>query len=77
MEQNIIVTTCKLERIFPPGFFNSMEHLHIHLAYEAIAGGHIQYRWMYPFKKGLFVMHIYARRLLIFVHITLSLMFTQ
>ncbi|XP_057439916.1 uncharacterized protein LOC130731673 [Lotus japonicus] len=53
MEQNIIITTCKLERIFPPGFFNSMEHLHIHLAYEAIAGGPIQYRWMYPFERYL------------------------
>ncbi|XP_057418581.1 uncharacterized protein LOC130712785 [Lotus japonicus] len=53
MEQNIIITTCKLERIFPPGFFNSMEHLHIHLAYEAITRGPIQYRWMYPFERYL------------------------
>ncbi|XP_057426300.1 uncharacterized protein LOC130719704 [Lotus japonicus] len=51
MRENIIITTCKLERIFPPGFFNSMEHLHIHLPYEAIAGGPIQYRWMYPFER--------------------------
>ncbi|XP_057445010.1 uncharacterized protein LOC130737272 [Lotus japonicus] len=51
MRENIIITTCKLERIFPPGFFNSMEHLHIHLPYEVIAGGPIQYRWMYPFER--------------------------
>ena len=39
MEKNIIITTCKLERIFPPGFFNSMEHLPIHLPYEARVHG--------------------------------------
>ena len=27
MEQNIIQTVCKLEKIFPPAFFDSMEHL--------------------------------------------------
>ncbi|XP_020238482.1 uncharacterized protein LOC109817593 isoform X2 [Cajanus cajan] len=53
MEQNIIITTCKLERIFPPAFFNSMEHLPIHLPYEAKVGGPVQYRWMYPFERFL------------------------
>ena len=51
MEQNIVTTTCKLEKIFPPGFFNSMEHLPIHLPYEARVGGPVQYRWMYPFER--------------------------
>jgi len=51
MEQNIVTTTCKLEQIFPPGFFNSMEHLPIHLPYEARVGGPVQYRWMYPFER--------------------------
>jgi hypothetical protein len=51
MEQNIVTTTCKLEKIFPPGFFNSMEHVPIHLPYEARVGGPVQYRWMYPFER--------------------------
>lgn len=51
LEENIKLTLCKLERIFPPGFFNSMEHLPIHLAYEARVGGPVQYRWMYPFER--------------------------
>jgi len=51
MEQNISFILCKLERIFPLGFFNSMEHLPIHLAYEARLGGPIQYRWMYQFER--------------------------
>ncbi|KAK2369072.1 hypothetical protein QL285_082226 [Trifolium repens] len=53
MEQNIVTTTCKLEKIFPPGFFNSMEHVPIHLPYEARVGGPVQYRWMYPFERYL------------------------
>jgi len=38
MEQNTSFILCKLERKFPPGFFYSMEHLPIHLAYEARLG---------------------------------------
>ncbi|GJU36668.1 putative transposon, En/Spm-like protein [Tanacetum coccineum] len=37
----------KLEKIFPPGFFDSMEHLVVHLSSEALLGGPMQYRWMY------------------------------
>ncbi|XP_058731844.1 uncharacterized protein LOC131603526 isoform X1 [Vicia villosa] len=51
LEQNITIIICKLERIFPPGFFDSMEHLPIHLPNEAILGGPVQYRWMYPFER--------------------------
>lgn len=50
LEENIVVTLCKLEKIFPPGFFDCMEHLPIHLPYEAMVGGPVQYRWMYPFE---------------------------
>ncbi|KAK8921612.1 hypothetical protein KSP39_PZI020469 [Platanthera zijinensis] len=53
MEENIVVILCKLEKIFPPAFFDSMEHLPIHLAYEARVGGPVQYRWMYPFERFL------------------------
>ena len=51
LEKNIVETLCKLEKIFPPSFFDSMEHLPIHLAYEAKVGGPVQYRWMYPFER--------------------------
>ncbi|XP_074560392.1 uncharacterized protein LOC141816527, partial [Curcuma longa] len=57
MEQiglNIIEILCKLERIFPPAFFDSMEHMTIHLAYEAKVGGPVHYRWMYPFERFLY-----------------------
>jgi len=44
VEENILIIICKLERVFPPAFFDSMEHLLIHLLYEALVGGLVQYR---------------------------------
>ena len=51
LEQSIVETICKLEKVFPHAFFDSMEHLPIHLPYEAKCGGPVQYRWMYPFER--------------------------
>lgn len=49
--ESIVETICRLEKIFPPSFFDSMEHLLIHLPYEAEVGGPVQYRWMYPYER--------------------------
>jgi len=38
LETNIVETLYKLEMIFPPSFFDSMEHLPIHLPFEAKVG---------------------------------------
>jgi hypothetical protein len=35
LEEEIPVLVCKLEKIFPPGWFNPMQHLLVHLQYEA------------------------------------------
>ena len=35
LEEEIPVILCKLEHIFPPSFFDSMEHLPVHLPHEA------------------------------------------
>ncbi|XP_060210890.1 uncharacterized protein LOC132637885 [Lycium barbarum] len=51
MDYNIPVITNKLERILPPGFFDVMEHVAVHLVYEARLGGPVQYRWMYHFER--------------------------
>ncbi|KAL6548500.1 hypothetical protein OROGR_008921 [Orobanche gracilis] len=53
LEKDIPVILCKLEHIFPPSFFDSMEHLPVHLPYEAKIAGPVQYRWMYPFERYL------------------------
>ena len=44
LELEIPVILCKLERTFPPGFFDSMEHLSVHLPYEARIVGTLQLR---------------------------------
>lgn len=51
LEQNVAVLLCKLEKICPPGFFNPMQHLIIHLPYEARLGGPVLARWMYPYER--------------------------
>ncbi|GMQ00776.1 hypothetical protein CsSME_00047706 [Camellia sinensis var. sinensis] len=48
LKDRIIFILCKLEKNFPPAFFDVMVHLAIHLPREAIFGGPVQYRWMYP-----------------------------
>ena len=53
LEQQIPILVCKLEKIFLPGFFNPMQHLLVHLPYEAKVGGPMQYRWMYHIKRTL------------------------
>ncbi|KAL4360851.1 hypothetical protein GQ457_04G005670 [Hibiscus cannabinus] len=51
LEKDIPIILCKLERFFPPSFFDSMEHLPIHMAYEAMIGEPVHFRWMYPFER--------------------------
>jgi hypothetical protein len=53
LEEEISVLLCKLEKIFPPGWFNPMQHLLVHLPYEAKIGGPQQYRWMYHIERAL------------------------
>ena len=53
MEKDIVIILCKLERIFPPTFFDVMVHLAVHLPHEVILGGHVSYRWMYPIERNL------------------------
>ncbi|KAM3222402.1 hypothetical protein P3L10_021672 [Capsicum annuum] len=53
LEENIPLILSELESIFPPSFWDFMEHLPIHLAYEARLAGPIQGRWMYPTERNL------------------------
>ena len=51
LEEDLPIMLCKLERIFSPSFFDSMEHLPVHLAYEVRIVNPVQYRWMYSFEQ--------------------------
>jgi hypothetical protein len=53
LEKEIPMFICKLDKIFPPGWFNPMQHLLVHLSYEAKLGGPQQYRWMYHIERAL------------------------
>ncbi|XP_020422932.1 uncharacterized protein LOC109950000 [Prunus persica] len=53
LEVDIVVILCKLEKIFPPAFFDVMVHLAFHLPREAKLGGPVGYRWMYPIERML------------------------
>ncbi|KAL0663165.1 hypothetical protein Bca4012_100002 [Brassica carinata] len=54
LKENIAIMLCNLEKIFPPAIFDVMEHLHVHLPDEALLGGPVQYRWMYPFERYMY-----------------------
>jgi hypothetical protein len=40
LEKEIMLLVCKTEIVFPPGWFNVMEHLLMHLPWEAIVRRH-------------------------------------
>lgn len=67
LQNNIPEIICKLEKIFPPSFFNVMEHLPIHLAYEEKVGGPVQYRWMYCFER--LVENMFINKFILLYHI--------
>ncbi|KAL0409801.1 UNVERIFIED_CONTAM: hypothetical protein Sradi_1914500 [Sesamum radiatum] len=58
LRDNVPTMLCNLEIIFPPSFFNTMEHLIIHLPYETCVAGPVQYRWMHSF-EGSFLNELY------------------
>jgi hypothetical protein len=53
LEKEISVLICKLEKIFPPGWFSPMQYLLVYLPYEAKLGALQQYRWMYHIERAL------------------------
>jgi hypothetical protein len=53
LEKEILVLICKLEKIFPTGWFNPMQYLLVHFSYEAKVGGPQQYRWMYHIERAV------------------------
>jgi hypothetical protein len=53
LEKMAPVLLCKLEQIFPPGFFLSMQHLLLHLPAQTRMGGPVQWRWCYAIERVL------------------------
>jgi hypothetical protein len=42
-----------MEKIFPPEWFNAMQHLLVHLPWKAKVGRPAQFRWMYSQEREL------------------------
>jgi hypothetical protein len=41
LEKEIAVLVCKMETVFPLGWFNAMQYLLMRLPWEARVGGHV------------------------------------
>ncbi|BAH94747.1 Os10g0141500, partial [Oryza sativa Japonica Group] len=59
----IPIILCKLEKIFPPAFFDVMVHLCIHLIDDAILRVPVQYGWMYPVERRLLTLKRFVRKM--------------
>lgn len=60
-KKEVVKILCNLELIFPPAFFDIMVHLVLHLPEEAILGGPVYMRWMYPFERYMKKLKAYVR----------------
>lgn len=63
MKGEIPIILCKLEKIFPPAFFDVMVHLAVHLPEEAILRGPVHFGWMYPIERRLYTLKRYVRNM--------------
>nr|GEW24184.1 hypothetical protein [Tanacetum cinerariifolium] len=57
----VVDILCNLELIYPPSLFDIMIHLVIHLPLEALEGGPIRPRWMFPFERNMKKLKGYVR----------------
>ncbi|KAI3763957.1 hypothetical protein L2E82_13955 [Cichorium intybus] len=60
-KNDVLTILCKLELIYPPAFFDIMIHLVLHLPDEALCGGPVYMRWMYPFERYMKKLKNYVR----------------
>jgi hypothetical protein len=60
LEKQIAVLVCKMEIVFSSGWFNVMQYLLVHLPWEAMVRGPVQFRWMYNQERELNKTKIYG-----------------
>ncbi|GJX22373.1 gag-pol polyprotein [Tanacetum coccineum] len=60
-KSQLVDILCNLEQIYPPAFFDVMIHLVIYLPQEALEGGIVPNRWMYPFVRYMKKLENYVR----------------
>jgi hypothetical protein len=52
---------CKLEKLFPPSFFDCQVHLLVHLVDEIVIVGPVHCQWMYWLEKYMAILKGYVR----------------
>nr|GEW90483.1 hypothetical protein [Tanacetum cinerariifolium] len=57
----VVDILCDLELIYPPDLFDIIIHLVIHIPIEALEGGPIRPRWMFPFERYIKKLKGYVR----------------
>nr|GEZ28118.1 hypothetical protein [Tanacetum cinerariifolium] len=57
----VVHVMCDLELIYPPALFDIMIHLVIHLPLEALEGGPIHPKWMFPFERYMKKLKCYVQ----------------
>jgi hypothetical protein len=61
LQDDLILTKCNLETIFPPSFFDLMPHLLIHIVQKMKYLGPVFLHQMYPFERFMTVLKKYIR----------------
>jgi hypothetical protein len=56
------LTTCLLERVFPPSFFDVIFHLPVHLIHQLYICRPVHTRWMYPMERYLKTLNGFVRQ---------------
>lgn len=57
LQERIALILCKLEKIYPPSFFDIMVHSAVHLPHVAKLVGPVGFWWMFPFERFALTMH--------------------
>jgi hypothetical protein len=61
LQDDLILTMCNLETIFPLSFFDLMPHLLVHIGHGMKYLGHVFLHQMYPFEMFMTVLKKYVR----------------
>jgi hypothetical protein len=60
LQDDLILTMCNLETIFPPSFFDLMPHLLIHIVHEIEYLGLVFLHQMFPFERFMTILKKYV-----------------
>ena len=61
LHNDVVLTLCDLEMIFPPSFFDIMVHLIVHLVHALKMCGPVYLRSIYPFERFMGILKHYVR----------------